>query len=195
MILMPLYLQQVRGYSVLLSGLLVAPGGIGAAIAIPIGGRLTDRLGGGRIALTGVLLTSLATVPLALISAHTSLWVIGAAQVGRGVGTGLAFIPAMSAALAAVRREELSDASPQMSVLQRVSASIGTAILAVVLQRSIAAAGHAPSAAALASAFDTAFSWALGITLLAVAPCLLLIRAQRLEPSPVVNSGQPTNPP
>lgn len=161
----------------------------------PIGGRLTDRLGGGRIALTGVLLTSLATVPLALISAHTSLWVIGAAQVGRGVGTGLAFIPAMSAALAAVSREELSDASPQMSVLQRVSASIGTAILAVVLQRSIAGAGDSPSPAALASAFDTAFSWVLGITLLAVAPCLLLIRAQRLEPSRIVNSGQPTNPP
>jgi len=135
LILMPLYFQQVRHYNVLVTGLLVAPGAIGAVIAMPISGRLTDRIGGGRIALVGVLITSAGTVPLALMGAHTSLWVIGAAQVIRGLGIGLAFVPAMSAALAAVSPDQLSDASPQISVLQRVSAAIGTAILAVVLQR------------------------------------------------------------
>jgi len=177
-ILMPLYFQQVRGYDVLVTGLLVAPGAIGGAMAMPISGRLTDRVGGGPIALAGVTVTGLGTIPLALMGTDTSLWVIGAAQLVRGVGIGLALVPTMSAALAAVRPDELSDASPQMSVIQRVSGAIGTAILAVVLQRSISALGHPLSHAGLASAFDTAFWWTLGITLLAAAPSLLLIRAE-----------------
>ena len=55
----------------------------------------------------------------------------------RGIGIGFAFVPAMAAAYASLRREELSDATPQMNVLQRVGGSIGTAVLAVVLQRAL----------------------------------------------------------
>src|SRR5580704_813950 len=54
MILVPLYYQSVRGESVINTGLLNAPQGIGALVAMPIAGRLTDRFGGGRIALVGV---------------------------------------------------------------------------------------------------------------------------------------------
>ncbi len=53
------------------------------------------------------------------------------------------------------------------------------AILAVVLQR---AAGHAPSPAHLAQAFDTAYWWALGIAALSLIPCLVLLRAERRRP-------------
>lgn len=64
-----------------------------------------------------------------------------------------------------------------MSVLQRLGATLGTAILAVVLQRALAAAGRTPDA--LAGAFGTAFWWALGLSLLAAVPCLFLVRAER----------------
>src|SRR3954468_6647943 len=63
MILMPLYYQQVRHESVLNTGLLVGFQGLGAAIAMPISGRLTDRIGGGPLAVFGVIVTALTTVP------------------------------------------------------------------------------------------------------------------------------------
>ena len=67
----------------------------------------------------------------------------------RGMGIGFAFMPAMAAAFASLRRSELADATPQLNVLQRVGGSIGTAVLAVVLQRALVGA-HTLSAAAAA---------------------------------------------
>ena len=61
----------------------------------------------------------------------------------RGIGIGFAFMPAMTAAFASLERSELSDATPQLNVLQRVGGSIGTAVLAVVLQRALIGA-HTP---------------------------------------------------
>jgi EmrB/QacA subfamily drug resistance transporter len=183
MILMPLYYQQVRAQSVLDTGLLVGFSGIGAALVMPLAGRLTDRLGGGPLALFGVLITAIGTVPLALIGVHTSIAYLSLVLFVRGIGVGFAFIPAMSVAFAALRPEELSDATPQMNVLQRLGGSMGVAVLAVVLQRSISAAGHAaghaPGLAAVAGAYGTAFWWAFGIAAAATVPCLVLMRAER----------------
>ena len=58
----------------------------------------------------------------------------------RGMGIGFAFMPAMTAAFASLERSELPDATPQLNVLQRVGGSIGTAVLAVVLQRALVGA-------------------------------------------------------
>jgi EmrB/QacA subfamily drug resistance transporter len=176
MILVPLYYQQVRHESVILTGLLVGPQGLGALIAMPIAGRLTQRFGGGRVAIVGVLTLCVSTVPLALVGATTSILGISLTLVVRGFGIGLSFMPSMTAAFGALRPEELSDATPQLNVLQRVGGSIGTAVLAVVLQR---ASGHAPSVAKLAGAFATSYWWALGISALSLIPCLVLVRAER----------------
>ena len=130
MILMPLYYQQVRRENVLATGLLVGFQGLGAAIAMPISGRLTDRIGGGPLAVFGVTVTALTTIPFGLIGAHTPLESLSLWMFLRGIGIGFAFMPAMAAAFAALKSEELSDATPQMNVLQRLGGSIGTAVLA-----------------------------------------------------------------
>jgi EmrB/QacA subfamily drug resistance transporter len=176
MILLPLYWQTVRHESVLITGLLTAPQGLGAAIVMPIAGKLTDRFGGGPLALLGVVLTAVGTIPFALIGAHTSILSLCLWMLVRGFGIGFAFMPAMSAAFAALRRDELSDATPQLNVLQRVGGSIGIAVLAVVLQRSLVGA-HSLEAAA--NAYGSAFWWATGLTAVAFVPCIILIRAER----------------
>ncbi len=176
MILLPLYWQTVRHESVLITGLLTAPQGLGAAIVMPIAGKLTDRFGGGPLALVGVTLTMVGTIPFALIGAHTSILSLCLWMLVRGFGIGFAFMPAMSAAFAALRRDELSDATPQLNVLQRVGGSIGIAVLAVVLQRSLVGAHSLQAAAA---AYGDAFWWATGLTAVAFVPCVILIRAER----------------
>jgi EmrB/QacA subfamily drug resistance transporter len=179
MILMPLYYQQVRGESVLRTGLLVGPQGLGAALVMPLSGKLTDRIGGGPLALFGVIVTCLATIPFGLIGAHTSVLDLSVALFVRGIGIGFAFVPAMAVAFAALRPEELSDATPQMNVLQRVGGSIGTAVLAVVLQRAIVSAGRPATAAGVAGAYATAFWWSLGIAAAAIVPCVVLTVTER----------------
>jgi len=176
MILLPLYWQDIRHESVVDTGLLSSPQGLGMAMIMPLAGKLTDRYGGGPLALIGVILTTVTTIPFGLISDHTSIAYLFGAMVIRGVGIGLAFMPAMTAAFAALKREELSDATPQLNVLQRVGGSIGVAVLAVVLQRSLVGA-H--TLAAQASAYGTAFWWSVGLTALAIGPCIVLVIAER----------------
>jgi len=184
MILVPLYYQEVRHESLIVTGLLVGPQGLGMLVAMPIAGRLTDRFGGGRVALCGVSVLCLGTIPLGFVGASTSILAISAVLLVRGVGIGFSFMPAMTAAFASLRPDQLSDATPQLNVLQRIGGAIGTAVLAVVLQR---ASGTAPSPTHLSGAFDTAYWWSLGIVVWALIPCVVLLRAEnprtRLSPA------------
>ncbi len=84
MILLPLYWQDIRHESVIDTGLLTAPQGLGMALVMPIAGRLTDRFGGGPLALFGVVVTALATIPFGLIGAHTSIAYLSVAMLVRG---------------------------------------------------------------------------------------------------------------
>jgi EmrB/QacA subfamily drug resistance transporter len=180
MILVPLYYQEVRHESIILTGALVGPQGLGMLLVAPWIARMTDRFGGGRVAFVGVSLLTLSSLPLAFIGANTSILYISVVLLIRGVGIGLSFIPTTTVAFAALRTDQLSDATPQMNVLQRLGGAIGVAVLAVVLQRARVGA-HSP--AELASAFGTAYWWALGICAASLIPVLFLLRAERQKKS------------
>jgi EmrB/QacA subfamily drug resistance transporter len=188
MILLPLYWQEIRHESVVDTGLLTAPMGLGMALVMPLAGRLTDRFGGGPLALLGVTVTTVMTIPFGLIGAHTPIVLLSVAMFGRGMGVGFAFMPAMAAAFAALKRSELPHATPQLNVLQRVGGSIGTAVLAVVLQRALVGT-HTIEAAA--GAYGTAFWFAAGLTALAIVPCIILMRAERAARAAKDESGTP----
>jgi EmrB/QacA subfamily drug resistance transporter len=192
MILLPLYFQIARGESAVTAGLLQMPQGLGVALAMPFAGTLTDRIGGGRIALFGIALMTVATIPLALIEPHTSYFWLSAVLFVRGIALGASMMPSMAAAYAALERAEVPRATSALQVIQRVGGSIGTAVLAVVLSSQIAsqvgvsggvqAAGAAAArgehvAGPLANAFGHTFWWALAMTAVSVLPALALVRA------------------
>jgi EmrB/QacA subfamily drug resistance transporter len=179
MILMPLYFQTVRDESAVATGLLLAPQGVGAAFAMFLSGRATERFGGGLTALFGGALTVVATVPFLLLGADTSYVLIGAAMVFRGFGIGMSMMPAMTAAFTVLRPDQISHASPQLNVLQRVGGSMGTAILTVVLQRGLHDAGPDPSPAAMAEAFASTYWWVTGVTAAALVPTVMLALIER----------------
>ena len=181
MILVPLYYQEVRHESVIATGLLTGPQGLGMLLVMPLSGRLSQRFGGGRVAIVGVSILALSTIPLAFVGPQTSIVSISLVLLLRGVGIGFSFMPAMTAAFASLRPDQLSDATPQLNVMQRIGGAIGTAVLAVVLQR---ASGHAPSNAHLASAFGVAYRWSLGIAVLSIIPCVVLLRAENPRARP-----------
>jgi EmrB/QacA subfamily drug resistance transporter len=188
MILLPLYWQGIRHESVVDTGLLTAPQGLGMALVMPLVGRLSDRWGGGPLALFGVVVTTVTTIPFGLIGAHTSVAWLSVAMLLRGAGIGSAFMPAMSAAFASLERSELSDATPQLNVLNRVGGSIGTAVLAVVLQRSLTGVHTVAGAAA---GYGTAFWASAGLTALAILPCIVLLRAERAARAGSAASASP----
>jgi EmrB/QacA subfamily drug resistance transporter len=190
MLVIPLYYQVDRGTTALGAGLLMAPQGLGAAAVMPLAGKLTDRVGGGKITLAGVLIMTVGTIPFVAVGASTPYALLACFLVIRGIGLGGAMMPAMAAAYATLQPAEVPRATSALNAIQRVGGSIGTALLAVVLQHEITSqlTGAAPSgggiasvssaasapAGPLATAFAHTFWWALGLSLVAVVPAAIL---------------------
>ena len=181
MILMPLYFQTVRGESVVVAGLLLAPTGLGALLAAPF----TDRWGAGITAFSGAAVLAVSTVPFVFLSATTSYVLLCLVMVVRGIGFGLSIIPVMTAAYRTVPPDRIPDATPQLNVLQRVGGAIGTAALTVVLTHQLR---HPSTPGGQADGFGTAFLWVLAITIAAALPAVLLAwtetRARRRPDAP-----------
>ena len=162
-------------------------------------GTLVDRTGGGRVVIAGLLMLIAGTVPFTQVSPDTSFWVLAAALVLRGFGLGFTMMPAMAAAYATIDRTEVPRATPMLNVLQRVGGSLGTAVLAVVLERQITAelraagagsggsaslaavpeAAQARVAEPLATAFAHTYWWAMAMTALAIVPAAVLAVTER----------------
>lgn len=179
MVLLPLSFEALRGVSPAGAGLLLMPQGVGAAVGTVIAGRLADRLGGGRVAVLGVLVVAAATVPLLFVDGGTPSWVIVAVLFLRGVGMGGAFIPATSAAYAHVRRDDIPDATPQLNVVQRIGGATGAAVLTLALASMLPAVGGTSDATA--AAYHYAFAWVLGFVVLALVPASILVAIERAK--------------
>jgi MFS family permease len=156
MLLLPLYLQQVHGFNALETGLLLLPQAGVAAITMPIGGVLTDRIGPRPVVITGLVFLALGGVVLAQLHPNSSIMVVIVANALRGFGMGFAMMPAMSAALARIDPRFTSRASSITNSLQRVSSSIGIAVLVTILASQFATAAQQtscnPSPAVVAAA-------------------------------------------
>jgi EmrB/QacA subfamily drug resistance transporter len=188
-LLLPLYYQQVRGEDALHAGLLLAPQGLGMAIALIIVSRLADRVDPRAVILCGLALTAGALLVYTSVAANTSIALLSAAAFVSGGGIGAALVPAMAGAYAGLPREAVSRATSSIRVFQQLGGSFGIAILAVVLARQ--ATPHGSAAAGLATAYGNTFWCALAFTALALVPTLLLPRVrhgardQSLEASPI----------
>jgi EmrB/QacA subfamily drug resistance transporter len=132
-LLFPLYFQQVLGHKALGSGLLMIPQGLGAVLTMPVGGVLSDKIGPGKIVLTGIVLDTIGLAFFINIGADPSTVRILAGLFVMGLGMGLTMMPMFSAALATLSHEQIARGSTLLNVTQQVSASIGTAMFAVIL--------------------------------------------------------------
>ncbi|MGH7722044.1 MAG: DHA2 family efflux MFS transporter permease subunit [Candidatus Dormibacteria bacterium] len=156
MLLLPLYLQEVHGYDAIETGLLLLPQAAMAAVSMPLGGYLTDRIGPRWVVATGLVLLTIGSVVLAQIHYDSSNWLVISALLLRGFAMGFAMMPTMSAAMARVPRRYTSRASSITNTLQRLSSSVGIAVLVTVLAGQFATAARqtacAPPATVMAAA-------------------------------------------
>lgn len=175
MLLLPMYYQQVRGESVLASGLLLVPQGLGMLLTRSLAGKLTDQIGSRPVVLAGTLLTALGTLPFALAGAHTSHILLALALIVRGAGLGAVFLPIMASSYVGLRREQIPDASSATRLIQQIGGAFGASVLAVILQNQLSS--HlATDLVAKAQAFDHTFLWSLGFTVVGLIPAALLPR-------------------
>jgi MFS family permease len=173
----PFYFQIVRGEDATHTALLVAPVSIGVVSVVSRAGRISDRYGGGRLAIAGLILGGLSLVPFTMFDEHTSYALIIFCNVLRGVGFGAVGIPLFAVAFASLGPAHVQDGSVQLNIVQRVGSSLGTAIATVVLQQALTRHAHNPAGAALA--FQHTYWWLTAISVVALAPAIWLWLTER----------------
>jgi EmrB/QacA subfamily drug resistance transporter len=205
-LLLPLYFQAVRGESALQSGLLLAPQGLGSMIAMPIAGVLSDKTGSGRIVPFGLLVVIASVLWLTQIGAHTSYALLCADLFVFGIGMGFGMMPVFSGALQSLSGAAVARANTALNILQQAGASIGTAVLSVLLAHEITVelgGGHGSIGSAarlsasarahitgpMAAAWGKTFWWALGLLVIALVASLLLPKSKPVLPE---GAGAPT---
>jgi EmrB/QacA subfamily drug resistance transporter len=204
-LLVPLYYQSVRGATALDAGLLLVPQGLGAMVTMPIGGRITDRQGPWWLPSVGLPLLIIGILPFAFVTATTSYVLLCSLNFVLGLGMGLAMMPTMTAAMQSVPASAIARTSTAMNIIRQGGASIGTAILSVILASQInsrlhlrahgghggfAAVAHlSPAAQAhikgpLATAFAHTFLYAVGLLVVAWIPAIAMALYSRGRPAP-----------
>jgi len=208
-LLVPLYYQSVRHATALDAGLLLVPQGLGAMVTMPIGGRITDRRGPWWLPSVGLPLLIIGILPFAFVTATTSYVLLCGLNFVLGLGMGLSMMPTMTAAMQSVPASAIARTSTAMNIIRQGGASIGTAILSVILASQInsrlhlnahgghggfAAVAHLSPAAQqhvrgpLASAFAHSFVYAVGLLLVAWVPAIAMALYSRGRAAPATTS-------
>jgi EmrB/QacA subfamily drug resistance transporter len=184
LLLLALYYQLARDLSATATGLVLAAQGVGAMLTMPVAGKLTDRIGAGSVVRVGVALVLLGTLPFAFVADDVPGWLLVCGLFLRGAGMGATLMPAMAAAYTALPEPAVARAASALEIVQRAGATLGIALLAVILQHGLAERGFhgsldtiedAPAEPLTAAAGHT-FTWALVLTALTFFPALLLPR-------------------
>ncbi|GAB3893338.1 hypothetical protein GCM10029964_069950 [Kibdelosporangium lantanae] len=133
MILLPIYLQNVRGLSPFITGLLVMPGGLAMGLLGPTAGRVFDRYGTRPLVLPGSIGMVLALAGFTQLSATMPYWQILGLHVLLMISLAAAFTPLFTLGMGALPPNLYSHGSSMLGTLQQVAAAFGTALVITVM--------------------------------------------------------------
>lgn len=166
MVIMPLYIQDCRGYSATISGLVMLPGAFGQCIAQFFGGKALDRFGARPVALIGSITLLFGTIMMSLISMTSWIWWVSIWQFVRQIGMGFVLMPITTWSLNCLKPEEVSAGSAVTNTVRQIAGAIGAPVLVILMETFTAlrwaAIGGAKNMYAVANVFG--IQWALRVS-------------------------------
>lgn len=176
MILLPLYLQNLRELSPLQTGLLVMPGGLAMGLLGPSIGRLYDRFGGRLLVIPGSIGVAAALVGFTQISLTMPYWALLGLHILLMVSLAASFTPVFTLGLGALPAHLYSHGSSMLGTLQQVAAALGTALVVTVMtarSTALVADGTDPITANL-DGMKLAFAVSAALALIVIVMAVLL---------------------
>ncbi|WP_045234780.1 DHA2 family efflux MFS transporter permease subunit [Deinococcus pimensis] len=132
-ILLPMFLQTIRGLSSLQTGFLLLPGGLLMAALAPTVGRMYDRYGPRLLALVGAALLAMTFWQLSLLTAASPVVLVLILHLLLSAGLALILTPVFTSGLSSLPPQLFAHGSAVLSSLQQVGGAVGTALLIVVM--------------------------------------------------------------
>lgn len=178
-ILMPIYIQTIRGFSATTSSLIMLPAALISAFMSPISGRLFDKYGARTLAVPGLLVTILATICLTRLNDGTPLFYIGFVYCFRMFGLALVNMPLNTWGLNALDNSVMAHGTAIGNTFRNVAGSLGTAILVTVMSISIALAPDPSSGVTQIAGINYAFTGATIMMVIAFVLAFLFVKVEK----------------
>jgi EmrB/QacA subfamily drug resistance transporter len=135
--LLPLFLQQLKGYDAIQTGLMMLPSALFMMFLMPLVGRFSDRASPRFLTLLGMILMAWSMYMFCSISIYMSVWDIILPTMIRSIGFSLLMAPIMTLIVNSVPRDKISMASSMSNIVQQVSGAVGIAFLSTILSSRI----------------------------------------------------------
>jgi MFS family permease len=148
-------------------------------LTMPLAGVLADRIGPGKVVLTGMVLVTIGMAMFIRLDATTPYTTLLAALFVMGLGMGGTMMPMMAAALATLTDHNIARGSTLMNIVQQVAASVGTALFSVLLTNNLKTAA---SPAQAAEGYADVFVVATVLVATVLVPALFLPRRKPAAP-------------
>lgn len=131
--LIPMYMQNMRNFTAMESGLAILPGALVMGIMSPITGRIFDRFGAKWLTIIGLMIITVTTIPFSNLTTTTSFAFITVLYAIRMFGLSMVMMPATTAGLNQLPKRLIPHGTAMNNTMRQVSASIGTAIIVTVM--------------------------------------------------------------
>ncbi len=126
-VLLPIFLQVLMGYTSFHAGLVMGPGGLAALFAMPIVGRLVTRVNPKMILATGIVICAGTTYAMSLFNMQTDFWTFVWPRVTLGIGMACIFIPTTTLTLSHIPKEKMGEATSIYNMIRNLGGSMGIA--------------------------------------------------------------------
>lgn len=133
--ILPLFFQELLGYTALAAGWAVAPRGLGALLFMPAIGILTGRFDNRYLVCAGFVFTGVCTLWLGRATLDIGQWSLFWPILLTGAGMSLIFVPLATATMGTLRNEEIGNASGLYNLMRNVGGSIGISVVNTLLLR------------------------------------------------------------
>lgn len=130
---LPMYIQNIRGQDAFHSGLILLPGALMVGIMTPITGRLFDKYGVRRLAIAGLFIATCGTLPLMFLTRDIPMFFLTVVYAIRMVGISMVMMPTTTAGMNALPNSKISHGTAVNNTFRQIMGSVGTAILVSVL--------------------------------------------------------------
>jgi DHA2 family multidrug resistance protein len=134
-VLLPIYLETLMGYTAFLSGLALGPGGIATMMAMPIAGNLVNRINPKAIIAFGIAVAAYSVYLMSKFSLLADFSAVFWPRVVIGVGMGFLFVPLTTVTMSTIRKEEMGNATAIFNLLRNLGGSFGVAFVTTMLAR------------------------------------------------------------
>jgi len=134
-VLLPVFLQMLMGYTSFYAGLVLGPGGVATMLAMPVAGKLISKTNPKRVLAVGISICAVSTFLMSRFNMQADFWTFVWPRVVLGLGMGLTFIPLTTMTLSHIPREHMTEASSLYNLLRNMGGSVGIAFTTTMLAR------------------------------------------------------------